>query len=64
MAGFIIYVNVKTGKLSGLKSDDYHIIMEKLLHVMFRGFVKNDVWKSLAKIRYFYRHLCAKEIKK
>jgi hypothetical protein len=31
---------------------------------MFRGFVKNDVWKALAELSYFYRHLCAKEIKK
>jgi hypothetical protein len=43
-------VNLKTGKFSGLKSHDYHIIMERLLPVMFRGFVKNDVWKALAEI--------------
>jgi hypothetical protein len=42
-AGFRRYVNLKTGKFSGLKSHDYHIIMERLLPVMFRGFVKNDV---------------------
>jgi hypothetical protein len=38
--------------------------MEILLHVMFCGFVKDDVWKALAELCYFYRHLCAKEIKK
>jgi hypothetical protein len=27
-------------------------------------FCKNDVWKALAELSYFYRHLCAKEIKK
>lgn len=63
-AGFRRSVNLKTGKFSGLKSHDYHIIMERLLPVMFRGFVKNDVWKALAELSYFYRHLCAKEIKK
>jgi hypothetical protein len=47
-----------------LKSHDYHIIMERPLPVMFSGFVKNDVWKALAELSYFYRHLCAKEIKK
>jgi hypothetical protein len=31
---------------------------------MFRGFVKQDVWKALAELSYFYRHLCGKEIKK
>jgi hypothetical protein len=39
-AGFRRYVNLKTGKFFGLKSHDYHIIMERLLPVMFRGFVK------------------------
>jgi hypothetical protein len=42
-AGFRRSMNLKTGKFSGLKSHDYHIIMERLLPVMFRGFVKNDV---------------------
>ena len=63
-AGFRRSVNLKTGKFSGLKSHDYHIIMERLLPVMFRGFVKNDVWKALAELSYFYKHLCATEIKK
>jgi hypothetical protein len=63
-AGFRWSVNLKTGKFSGFKSHDYHIIMERLLPVMFRGFVKNDVWKALAELSYFYRYLCAKEIKK
>jgi hypothetical protein len=63
-AGFRRSVNLKTRKFSRLKSRDYHIIMERLLHVIFRGFVKNDVWKALAEQSYFYRHLCAKEIKK
>jgi hypothetical protein len=64
VAGFRRSVNLKTGKFSVLKSHDYHIIMERLLPVMFRGFVKNDVWKALVELSYFYRHLCAKEIKK
>jgi hypothetical protein len=56
-------VNLKTGKLTGLKSHDYHIIMERLLPVMFRGYVDDAVWKVLAELSYFYRQLCAKEIK-
>jgi hypothetical protein len=63
-ASFRRSVNLKTSKFSGLKSHDYHIIMERVLHVMFHGFVKNDVWKALAELSYFYRHLCDKEIKK
>jgi hypothetical protein len=63
-AGFRRAVDLKTGKINGLKSHDYHIIMERLLPVMFCGFVHDDVWKVLAELSYFYRQLCAKEIKK
>ena len=45
-------VNVKTGKL------------ERLLPVMFRGYLNDDVWSTLAELSYFYRQLCAKEIMK
>jgi hypothetical protein len=57
-------VNLGTGKLNGLKSHDYHILMERLLPVMFRGFLSHDLWKMLAELSYFYRQLCAKEISK
>jgi hypothetical protein len=51
-------------KLSGVKSHDYHIFMERLISVMFRGYLDDDVWTVLAELSYFYRQLCAKEIKK
>jgi hypothetical protein len=31
---------------------------------MLRRYVHKDVWKTLAELSYFYRQLCAKEIKK
>jgi hypothetical protein len=36
-------VNMTTGKLIGLKSHDYHIIMERLMHVMFWGYFDDAV---------------------
>jgi hypothetical protein len=63
-ADFRRAVNLKIGKLTRVKSHDYHIIMEWLLPNMFRGYVYQDVWKTLAELSYFYRQLCAKEIKK
>jgi hypothetical protein len=36
-------VNVGTGKLNGLKSHDYHIIMERLLPVMLHGYFDIDL---------------------
>jgi hypothetical protein len=61
-AGLRRSVNMMTGKLIGLKSHDYHIIMERLLPIMFRGYFDDVVWMVLMELSYFYRHLCAKEI--
>jgi hypothetical protein len=49
-----------TGKLIGLKSHDYNIIMEMLLPAMFQVYFDDVVWVVLAKLSYFYRQLCAK----
>jgi hypothetical protein len=43
-------VNLESGKLSGVKSQDYHIFMERLLPVIFRGYLNADVWKALAEL--------------
>ena len=51
-------------KIFGFKSHDYHIFMERLLPVAFRGFLPEDIWKCLAELSYFYRQLCAKELSK
>jgi hypothetical protein len=59
--GFRRSVKLKTRKFFGLKSHDYHIIMERLRPIMFRGFIKDDMWKALAELSYFYRHLCTKK---
>jgi hypothetical protein len=55
---------LESGKLSGVKSHDYHIFMERLLPVIFCGYLDDDVWTVLAELSHFYRQLCAKEIKK
>jgi hypothetical protein len=47
-----------------VKSHEYHIFMERLLLIMFHGYLDDDVWMVLAKLSHFYRQLCAKEIKK
>jgi hypothetical protein len=62
--GFRRAVNLDLEKLSEVKSHDYHIFMERLLPVMFRGYLNDDVWNALAELSHFYRQLYAKEIKK
>jgi hypothetical protein len=53
-AGLRRSVNMAIGKLIGLKNHDYHIIMERLMHVMFQGYFVDVVWMVLAELRYFY----------
>jgi hypothetical protein len=61
-AGFRRSVNLNTMKMNGLKNHDFHIIMERLMPVMFRGYISEAVWKTLAEVSYFYIQLCANEI--
>jgi hypothetical protein len=57
-------VNVNTCKLNGLKSHDYHIIIERLMPVMFHGYFNADLWKIFTKLSYFYRQICTKQVSK
>jgi hypothetical protein len=34
------------------------------MSVMFRGYISDAVWKTLVEVSYFYRQLCAKEIRR
>jgi hypothetical protein len=48
-------MNMVTWKFIGLKSHDYHIIMERLLPIMFWGYFGDVMWMVLAELNYFYR---------
>ena len=49
-AGFRRSVDLKTMKMNGPKSHDFHIIMERLMPVMFRGYIYDVVSKTLAEM--------------
>jgi hypothetical protein len=57
-------VNLDSEKLSGVKSHNYHVFMEGLFPIIFRGYLNDDVWKALAMLSQFYRQFYAREIKK
>jgi len=57
-------VNLLQKKIFGLKSHDFHIFIERVLPVAFRGFLPEGIWTSLAELSYVYRQLCAKQISK
>jgi hypothetical protein len=63
-AGLKRAVNLKTGKLTRLKSYDLHILMERIIPVMFRGYMPDAMWQAIPELSYFYRQICAKEISK
>jgi hypothetical protein len=63
-AGLKRTVNLKMGKLTGLKSHDFHILMERIIPVMFRGYMPGAMWQAIVELSYFYRQICAKEISK
>jgi hypothetical protein len=45
-----------------MKSHNNHIWIEQFLPAMVRGYVPEHVWLVLAKLSYFFRQLCDKEI--
>ncbi|KAK1628376.1 hypothetical protein QYE76_002691 [Lolium multiflorum] len=55
-------VNLSTGKVTGLKSHDYHIWIERLMPVILRGYLPEKIWRVLAELSHFFRTLCAKQI--
>ena len=55
-------VNLSTLRINRLKSHDYHIWIERLLSVMVRGYLPDQVWQVLAELSFFFRQLCAKEL--
>ena len=55
-------VNMATKRIGGLKSHDYHVWLERIMPVMIRGYVREDIWRVLAELSYFFRQLCAKEL--
>jgi hypothetical protein len=48
-------MNLKTGKLTGLKSHDFHTLMERIIPIMFHGYMFDAMWQAIVELSYFYR---------
>jgi hypothetical protein len=46
-------VKLDKQKFVGLKSHDFHIIIERLLPVALRGFIPEREWKDIAELCFF-----------
>jgi hypothetical protein len=51
-------MNLKTRKLTGLKSHDFHILMERIIPVMFCGYMPDAIWQAIAELRVLQADLC------
>ena len=55
-------VQLKEGKLTGLKSHDCHIFMEHLLPIAFSS-LPDNIWKAITEISQFFKHLCSSTLR-
>ncbi|XP_062085593.1 uncharacterized protein LOC133791692 [Humulus lupulus] len=55
-------VNISEGKITGLKSHDCHVLLQRLLPVGLRPYVKKDVLLAISELSLFFRKLCAKTL--
>ncbi|XP_073129709.1 uncharacterized protein [Henckelia pumila] len=54
------FVSMKDLKLVGLKSHDYHTLMQQLLPVAIRGVLPKHVRDSITRLCFFFNELCNK----
>jgi len=55
-------VDVKSCKVSGLKTHDYHLILQKLLPLVVRRILPEAVVIALIQLSNFFDALCSKEL--
>ncbi|XP_057779975.1 uncharacterized protein LOC130998576 [Salvia miltiorrhiza] len=55
-------VSLKDSKLVGLKSHDYHTLMQQLLPVAIRGVLPDNVRYAITRLCFFFNVLCSKVI--
>ncbi|XXG47862.1 hypothetical protein AAC387_Pa02g2430 [Persea americana] len=56
-------VNITDGKISGLKSHDCHVLLQRLLPIVICGYLNDDVYIPLIELGIFFNKLCSKTLK-
>jgi hypothetical protein len=57
-----LYNRITDGKVGGLKSHDYHILLEQLLPVCSRNCASKEVMAVIVCLSQFFHRICAKVI--
>ncbi|XP_058207294.1 uncharacterized protein LOC131320577 [Rhododendron vialii] len=56
-------VNTQGGKLSGLKSHDCHVLLQRILPIGMRGYLNKEIGTALFEFGNFYQQLCSRTVK-
>ena len=56
-------VNIKEGKISGLKSHDCHVLLQRVLPIGMRGFLNKEVYTLVCEVSSFFRDLGSRKLK-
>jgi hypothetical protein len=51
-------------KLHGLKTHDFHIILQRILPAGMRGILDDDIYVAIAELVRFFRELCSQTLNK
>uniref|UniRef100_A0A2N9GCW6 Transposase-associated domain-containing protein n=1 Tax=Fagus sylvatica TaxID=28930 RepID=A0A2N9GCW6_FAGSY len=57
-------VNTRNGRLSGLKSHDCHVLLQRVLPIGMRGFVDKDISTILFELGSFFQDLCSRSLRR
>ncbi|XP_042395408.1 uncharacterized protein LOC121985814 [Zingiber officinale] len=55
-------VNEVTGKILGLKSHDYHVLLQRLLPAGIRSYLNKEVRETIIELCNFFQQICAKTL--
>ena len=56
-------VNIKEGKISGLKSHDCYVLLQRILPIGMRGFLNKEVYNLVCEVSGFFRDLGSRKLK-
>ncbi|XP_028125035.1 uncharacterized protein LOC114321972 [Camellia sinensis] len=51
-------LNARNGKLTGLKSHDCHVLIQRILPIGMRGYIDKEISKALFELGSFFQDLC------
>ena len=56
-------VNTNEGTISGMKSHDLHVLLQRLLPVAIRGYFNDNIYTTLIELCLFFKNLCSRTLK-